>query len=193
MSGHPAHNAPKDRGAEAIWRAILRVAKPGGLFRRIDIQAEIGASRDTLFNWLARLEKGGYIRRLGALPDKSVVYRLPKTFSDETPRLRKDGTPTQPRQAPENGNARLWRAMKMLKRFTARELALAASIEDRPVRHQTAAAYLVNLGRAGYLRREDNAGWRLIKDTGPLAPMIQRGKHVYDQNTGERHEYPSAQ
>lgn len=79
--------------------------------------------------------------------------------------------------------------MKMLKRFTAQDLALASSIEGKPVKIETAKSYLVNIHRASYVRCVSKESWYFIKDTGAHAPQIQRGKHVFDPNNGERFEY----
>lgn len=73
-----AHNQPTDRGADAIWKAILRLTQKGDLFRLKDLMGEVGSSKNTLLDWLKRLQRRGYITCIGTLSDGSIVWRLPE-------------------------------------------------------------------------------------------------------------------
>jgi hypothetical protein len=101
-------------------------------------------------------------------------------------------------EAPEGGRAetaqdRLWRTMKMLKTFSAEDLAIHASVPGRPVSLQTARDYCNRLARTGrYLRfveRGVQGGaaslYRFVGSTGPRAPRIGRDRSVFDPNINE--------
>ena len=82
---------------------------------------------------------------------------------------------------------RVWNAMHVYDDFISIDMELSAEINERNLR-----AYLYALYRAGYLRlvrpRQDGenfgyAIWRLVEDTGPLAPIVRRDQSgVYDPN-----------
>lgn len=88
--------------------------------------------------------------------------------------------------------ARIWNAMRMLRRFTAREV--CAVVETAAL--GTVQAYARRLAAAGFLRvtrvgSNDVPSYCLIRDSGPLAPSLtQSSKAVYDHNT--QTEYSNA-
>lgn len=90
-----------------------------------------------------------------------------------------------------------WNAMRVLPQFTIRELAVAASTEEHPVRENTANKYVAALHRAALIIAVDPPAfgkkgrigacpgtWRLKKsaDSGPRAPQIFQAKFVFDPN-----------
>lgn len=87
---------------------------------------------------------------------------------------------------------KLWRAMRILRTFTIGEL--AAVIELASVK--SVSAFCSELQRAGYLtvqrgnhHQHECARYRLIRDTGPIAPWAMNySAAVYDPN--EDKEYP---
>jgi len=46
--------------------------------------------------------------------------------------------------------------------------------------------YVAALTKSGHLQRKERGVFRLLRNTGPLAPVITRGV-IYDPNTGEHH------
>ena len=110
-----------------------------------------------------------------------LVYRAVDRLPEELPALTRLGKPR-----PASGQQRMWTAMKPLPSFTPAELALCAQVPEVAV-----CNYLGALHRTGYLAVLD-AAWngpgggrtryRLILDTGPLAPAIRRDKTVFDRN-----------
>lgn len=177
--------APKPVGRDAIWAAVRRV--PGGTaFSVIDIRRETDANEATIRGYLKALEASGRLATAEAGPPRR--WRLARDTGRETPRVRPDGAPV----TMGDGNQRMWRAMKLLKQFTATDLALAASPPGAaPVSFETAESYVRWLHRAGYLRMRsvgtDGAQtiWLFARDTGPLAPMLQRAPQVFDPNLNE--------
>lgn len=89
-----------------------------------------------------------------------------------------------------SGRERMWRTMKMLKTFTANDLAIAASLPAAPVALAEAIYYVKWLSAAGYLvavqpHRPGHKGrtvWRLVQNTGPKPPMVLRARLLWDPN-----------
>jgi hypothetical protein len=88
--------------------------------------------------------------------------------------------------------ARIWQAIRVLRTFTTRDLIAVCELQSRG----TLDYFLGALRGAGYLGvaqpRSGVAGsYRLIRDTGPLAPVAQKKRRiVFDANT--RTEYAIA-
>jgi hypothetical protein len=160
----------------------------------------ISADRDAVRTYVHSLLKGGIIAHHDKVPaptgvfgvkptasNLSQVYRLVRDVGLEAPRLKRDGTPCRQGLAREQ----MWRTMQELVSFSPRDLAGTASTDLIPVSEVDAKAYLKALKAAGYLQvvreatKRTQACYRLIKRTGPLPPMVQRTKVVFDQNLGE--------
>jgi hypothetical protein len=91
-----------------------------------------------------------------------------------------------------SARARLWRAMRMTKKFSVDDLLLRAfdGTEKKP--RQTAFVYLKALERTGYVTRlrgstRNDPRWVLVRDTGAIPPTVRTGGRVYDHNTGEEY------
>lgn len=165
------------RGQDAYWGIIRELGANGGLFSVADITRKTNATTDIVREYVIRLEKAGYIARAGH-DGSSVLFCLVRD-SRFTPRVRRDGSQVLPTRQDQ-----MWRTMKMLKRFTAQDLAVAASTEQVRVSPVHAQDYIKHLGLAGYVCRCGNGEYALLptKNTGPLAPYIQRVKQVFDPN-----------
>jgi hypothetical protein len=90
-----------------------------------------------------------------------------------------------------SGRERMWRTAKILKAFTANDLAIAASLPDAPVKLGEAVHYVNWLARGGYLAvlapphkggKGRRTTYRLVRNTGPKPPMILRTKALWDPN-----------
>ncbi|MBK8157954.1 MAG: hypothetical protein IPK59_03910 [Rhodospirillaceae bacterium] len=179
------------RGNQGFWEIIRDLHRKKKRWTVLDVDGHSNVALGTVNDFVQRLLKGGYIVRDGAF-GKSAAFRLVKDQPD-APYLRRDGT-----AARELGlcQDQMWRAMKMLARFDARDLALYASTEDVPVKQLTAKSYIARLYRAGYLIMVTEgkpghrpgtgtlATYRLLPamNTGPLAPQIQQTDWVWDPN-----------
>lgn len=87
---------------------------------------------------------------------------------------------------------RIWTSMRKLKTFSPTDLSAHSTVDATAVTPASAAAYCQSLLWAGYLvvkrtaipgQRE--AIYRLVRDTGPLAPRARRVRAVFDDNLGE--------
>lgn len=85
--------------------------------------------------------------------------------------------------------ARAWASMRILRRFTARDICTTAEISIDYVRR-----YLMALKANGYTRqvaREDGYYvYQLVRNTGPKAPTLTKVIVLRDPNTGE--EFPAS-
>jgi len=88
------------------------------------------------------------------------------------------------------GQEKMWKVMRAMKRFTTMDLVLLVEVS-----WSLANRYCRALRHAGYLREDGKARqgvgrpqniFRLVKDTGPKAPVIRPVCEVMDPNTGEK-------
>lgn len=191
MPRRPVHEAVLTvplRGHQHFWSVMRELRR----FTVADIDGAGNADRHTVRDYIRRLERAGIIARAGSEPvpgNDRQIYEIAVDPGPEAPSVRRDGT-LVPR--PGLGNEQMWRAMKMLGTFDYRDLAIAASTDEIAVRPATAKAYLKHLLRAGYLAVAAPAApprraavYRLVRNTGPLAPMIQRTDWVWDPNLAQ--------
>ncbi|HRQ81348.1 MAG TPA: hypothetical protein PKZ97_09540 [Azospirillaceae bacterium] len=177
------------RGQDGIWAAARR----SKAFTVAEIERLVEADKEHIADYLRRLERGGFLKRLS---NKPAQYQLVEDQA-ETPRVRHDGTLIEePRAA---GQDNMWRAIKMLRDFDGVELARAAQSPGVRVAERSALQYIVALHAAGYLIKTQDevrsgkkgqggrARYALnpVKNTGPQAPQIQRCKALFDPNIGQ--------
>jgi len=168
-------------GRQAVWEAVRELRK----FTLAEVAEASGENEGTVRSYVKNLVAGGYLNRSAPNgPFVAVRYELARDDGVEAPRLRRDGGPVLQGLAREQ----MWRTMKMLRSFTALDLAVAASTESVPVAEDDAKNYVRHLARAGYLAelRPGSPGrpglHRLAVDTGPRPPMVTRAKVVFDPN-----------
>jgi len=164
---------------QAIWDAI----RAKEVFNIKEIHEETTLKICSVRDYVIGLEKGGYLERVK--PEElrrkdAVCWRLKKDIGVDAPRVRKDGTEVTAGKGREN----MWNAMRIMRQFSARELAIGASTPDCKVKESTAADYAKHLWHAGYLSKCQDGKYRMLPTayTGPKAPMIQRTKVVWDPN-----------
>lgn len=167
--------APTDR--ERIWAAIRELKR----FTSFDLALKTRLTRrgSAINDYLKGLEKAGFIRVVSEKKrGVSNRYELARDIGVEAPRVNKSGGVLLP-----SGRSRMWKTMRILGTFTARELASAASLADAPVAVGEAEYYCAWLCRGGYLRG-DKRRWTFISamNSGPKAPQILRVKKLYDPN-----------
>lgn len=163
------------RGCGAEWTAVAAIC------------AATHVNRKTATDYLEALEAAKIVERRSV--DGSPEVRLVRDAGHHAPRIRADGTPITQGAGVRN----LWRSMCMLKQFSALDLSLHSTTPTVTVSLVTAKSYCAMLLATGYLRvvskaepaRGALAVYRLLRNNGPKAPMIQRVKQVYDPNTGD--------
>lgn len=177
-----------DHGQQAIWNEIRKL----NIFTITDIWYVTDMHRKSIINYVKRLEAGGYVEKRGDF-EESNRYQLVKNVGHHAPRLTKDGEPV----TQGGGNANMWRSMRMMKEFTPTDLALHSTTDTVTVELTTAKAYCTMLMKAGYLRvvqkakpPKSQAIYKLVRNTGPQSPQIQRVKQVFDPNLQEVTYHP---
>lgn len=182
---------------QIVWERIRSLN--GAEFSLVDV-VKGGEATDTVRDYIEGLARAGYLTLTqtaitnGNLQQRrSRRWKLARDTGADAPRVRRDGTPVTQGLAQE----RMWRCLRMLKGdINAKELAAHASIEGAPVKESTANDYLLNLRLAGYCeitkdaqrhqcgKAAQRARYRLISNTGPRPPMVQRTDTLYDPNLG---------
>jgi hypothetical protein len=164
----------------------------GTSFTITDIFDQTHVNRHTIRSYLKSLVLADYLERIepardATCEDAAIRYRVTADpVPWHAPRLNRDGKPVTQGSGVEN----MWRTMRMLGQFSPRDIAAHATTDIVSVSEATAKAYCSNLLRAGYLKvmiraqpPKKQAVYRLIRNTGPNPPMIQRTKRVFDPNT----------
>ena len=100
------------------------------------------------------------------------------------------------KRPPSEGRARCWRAMRVLRTFTLPQLCMTADVHQNNAHH-----YVRALERAGFIRKSTPnvsgkpgsfATWRLVRDSGPDAPIHRADHSVFDPNTQKTYGGESA-
>ena len=118
-------------GFEAIWKHIIE--QKDNAFTVKDIELQTNIRKDTVRDYLMRLKRAGFIEQLQEKKHitpqyKAYLYKAVKTPL-KAPRLQRDGTVvTQGR-----GREQMWRAIKMIGTFTAKDLAVSATTKDTKI------------------------------------------------------------
>ncbi|MGD9638348.1 MAG: hypothetical protein AB7U85_04750 [Alphaproteobacteria bacterium] len=168
-------------GRDAVWKAIRELKT----FTKEDLSKKAKVNVETIRTFLTGLVKGGYISKEDHRKQNNnepIKYNLVKDIGVDAPKVRKDGSKVKP-VATEN----MWRTMRILKRFSVKDLILNATTDEIQIKPTSADSYCKYLCRAGYLAKNADRTYTFLqsKYTGPLAPMIQRIKQLYDPNIGK--------
>lgn len=173
------HGVATDR--ERLWAAMreLRVFDT----RDLALKSKVARHKGKIKDYADALTRAGILLKTPArVCGDFARYELVRDLGVDAPRVRKDGT-----AVPDDGQTRMWRAMKILRTFSARDLVVHAALPGFPVADSTAATYCRWLESGGYLVRQPGEvpRWRFVRDTGARAPQILRVKQLFDPNTGE--------
>ncbi len=190
---------------DAIWAAIRELKK----FTYFEIEHKVNGdsskgaavktnvSTDTIRTYVRGLTRAGYIQEIEGQPNRkdprarytSKRWALIKDVGVDSPRVTREGVPVTQGRAREQ----MWKTMKVLGDFNWRELMATASTSEVVLKELDVKDYIKHLHNAQYIRRSQHrhpgspTRYRFIQAryTGPLAPMIQRVKQVFDPNLGK--------
>lgn len=161
---------------QRVWEAIRAT---GEEWTTAEIAAAAGVDATAVRTYLTALRAGGYITATYTALHRARRYTLTRDVGIDAPRVNIDGQPITMGAAQQQ----MWQTLRITgQALTPAELSGLASTERVPVSLTAARDYLGYLNRAGYLSAAEGR-YRLIKNTGPRAPMVQRTKQVYDANT----------
>ncbi|TAK82096.1 MAG: hypothetical protein EPO20_22665 [Betaproteobacteria bacterium] len=175
----------------SVADCVVEHAPAEAQVRRID--------EDTIKTYVESLVRAGFVRRLNPTRKaryEPALFELVRDVGVHAPRLTKAGEPV----TQGAGRLAMWRVMRKLRRFTRAELAAKASTEAHQVAVEDARSYVHHLVKAGYIavvtpgRPNHPEVYSFVpsRNTGPLAPQIQRVRHVYDPNLGKVVWHPEA-
>jgi len=174
--------ARRPEGREAIWQSIRALR----CFTARELQDHCLVKMTRVLRYLGGLTAAGYLEVYDEQwpgRDPSRYWRLVRDCGVEAPRVRADGTPEREGEAAEQ----MWRTMKILQRFTCRDLMVHASTEECLISEDTAVEYCRYLCHAGYLARVARGGNRRTRyqfvpgaNTGPQPPQVQKIRQVWD-------------
>lgn len=187
----PVSEAQDNR--QIVWDALKsEAAKSNARMTLTVLCSRTGVDRKTAGDYLVGLVAAGYVDRIEDEFLGCSTFLLVQDGGYHAPRLRKDGTPV----TQGVGVTNMWRSMRILKTFTAPELAQISTTKTVSVSEATVVSYIGMLFSTGYLAVVEKArpsigrkaSYRLVRNSGPKPPMIQRVKRVYDPNTGLVHQ-----
>lgn len=170
-----------------IWEALRRVAATGAditapRVRDVMCVSPLGVL-ERIRDYLRALTRAGYLAEVPAdVAGGPGAYRLVNDCGHEAPRVRADGSPV----LIGLGRERMWHVMRVLKTFSAAELAIHCSVDDHVVATTEARDYCQRLARCGFLRPVSYGRWTLVpaRWRGPQPPQVRRDKSIRDPNTG---------
>jgi hypothetical protein len=164
----------QDKAASVInSRAARHIHRP---FTALEIASEAAIDLSNARKIITTLVRKGHLRRVSApIPSRANLGRA----KYELVRM----IPTRPPVA----RVKIWRSMRMMRRFTIADLCATAEAQSHNVK-----TYLGALINSGYIRKlkrqapkrgiEGHAVYALVKDTGPLAPQRVKGGTIFDPN-----------
>ena len=174
---------------QAVWDAVRQMAGDdlSGTLVLAQIVDKTGVLRKTTKDYLLALTAAGYLAATG-----DDVWKLARDSGAHAPRVRRDGSNV----TQGAGQFNMWRTMRGSPTFTAAYVADVSSCGGVTVSEFTAQSYCTMLLATGYLKVEEKANpligkkaiYRLIRNDGPMPPMIQRVKQVFDPNTGKTYQ-----
>lgn len=175
----PVSVAPKNR--KMIW-AVIRELK-NFTVRNIEDRTKILPR--TITSYLQSLEKAQIISKKVVYAEgrgclRTNVYNLKKDLGVNAPVVNKNGSLIE-----DSHQSRIWRAIRILKNFTLKDIVATASQDDDPVSLTATDQYLNYLKKAGYLSKKNNEKvfhLNLTMNKGIQAPQIQRIRQIYDPN-----------
>lgn len=196
MARKPVHlvaDAKRPQGRDVIWGAIRKLRR----FTVLELEHATRIDEQTIRSYVQGLKAAGYLtvaepvhkdHKHGVLNSTSEILALVRDIGVEAPRVTRAGKPVTQGAGTES----MWRAMRMLKSFSTRELVTLASSGGVTVTLDTAKRYVAHLHKARYLRMVERGGpgcgarYALVpaRNTGPRPPQVQRVHHVWDANEG---------
>ncbi len=172
---------------EQMWD-LLR-AESGGILIKTVPRTIPTISYDKAKAWLKALELAEYVlvTDISAMNAVCATYRyqLVRDIGQQPPRIDSKG-----QVKPPQSSDLIWRTLRILKNANAHQIVASGSTPELTLKISNVRQYLRALYLAGYLKADSTrhsralAGYQLIKNTGPKAPQVKRGKKVYDANLG---------
>lgn len=181
---------PRTYPPQGVWARM--VARPR--FTLDDLADETTAIT-TLQAWVASWERDGHLERVDTRRNGRIVYTC-RTRAAKAPPI--SDKPTKVREVRQTAAGNMWTTARHLASFDAIDLAAHATTPDVMVHLAEAKLFAQMLFRGGYVRVVRKAGggrlarYRLVRNTGPHAPVERRIRAIYDPNRSEYAHIPEA-
>jgi hypothetical protein len=177
----------KDRDMDqAAWTVALRLGKFS--YAKLSVEAHIAQYK--VEGLIKRWQAAGAVKNIGKGASGRLQFEVTKRVEETPSRQLGTSKPVSPEQA-------MWIAIRRVGVFTAADIA-AYGDEVQPLSLELVRAYIHTLLAAEYLRvvrksvhGKSPAAYRLIKDTGPLAPTTRRVTITVDVNLNTVVHVPS--
>ena len=171
------------RGHDGFW-AIIKDLDTVGPWTLSQVDGGSNVDRASVKDYVLRLERGGYVGRVGTKPSKDgrssvTLWRLLKKPVD-APRLDRAGN-----ELHEPVAQLLWRSMRIMKTFSSAELRAAAELPGRDVTLVRTRQFINALSRVGVVFQVPGHKdlYVLARDLGPKAPSVGKTWVVFDRNS----------
>ncbi|WNJ89136.1 hypothetical protein [Bosea sp. 685] len=184
---------PLPQGPQHYWKQMVAFTRQGGFTITEIHKASSVRARSTIKSYVLFCAEQGHIELVGERPTEknrtAGIYKVCNLRAEAPVQRRPDFTGERGRRCQQ-----LWTAMRALRTFTVRDLAIAAATDTVDISEPTARTYVFALSKAGYLveigrrkQRGVQAHWKLMPgfNTGPLCPATTKhGTVVFDRNLG---------
>lgn len=175
----PADKSKNNR--QIIWQAIRKLQN----FSIKELEDITKVNNATILSFLTNLEKAGVLNKeITKFSDKGFFqisrYTLLKDCGLVAPQVNKRGEFLE-----DNAQSRMWKAIRILKTFSLRDLIVTASTDNSQISISAADTYLGLLKKAGYVtKKNQDKNYKLVMamNSGIKAPQIQKTKSIYDPN-----------
>jgi predicted ArsR family transcriptional regulator len=172
----------------AAWQYIKSHAQ----FTVPELASAIGMDLEQCRTSVNQWRKQGYIRHIGGPGVPGRPKRFARVDGSGEPRVGKGNNEGMPlrNQRSKTGRQKMWNSMKISRSFTASDLTLTGGIcrksADEFIRKLLDAGYLsavhrVDTSKSNREIQGQISSYRLIRDTGRLAPMVRK-QGCWDQN-----------
>lgn len=171
-------------GHEEMWFAIRDIPNYRAGFTAADLARVSGAKKEATEFYLGKLARQGRAERLGTTTDKQAVYAVLRVGVEPVV-LDDSGQPSRD----YTRRHALWNAMRILKKFTVRDLWTNVR-ESNPLTQAMVAKYVTRLHAAGYLADLEGDGrfgdpeyaLRPAMNTGRRPPRLCEAELIFDPN-----------
>lgn len=170
---------------QILWQSMKQLGSFSS--ERLQKDAQVGAKTTVIY--CRHLRDAGYLHFIGK-DERFPIYTLVRDTGAYAPVIDADGKIFDPNiQGNPDPKARMWKTIRILKKFSLPELEATAEVSSR-----VAWKYVNFLCRTGFLRLLNPDARRsvskriymLVRNTGPISPTICRLKkreQVLDFNT----------
>lgn len=176
--------SPANTTAQGYVGRTLRAAAGRERFTAAELAAEPGLTRARVGTIVRQWARNGWIEDTGDAPKPNEVWQVTDAGREALGEAAADLMPVA-----ADAEQNMWRAIRNLRSFSPTDVQGMSCTEEAPVSRRRAAKFCRMLEEAGYLRvvRGGVPGrrepiYRLIRNSGRLAPVERRVRATYDPN-----------